>query len=72
MSLPDPTLNAGRAGDGCQHPLVPRSRCPPRLTPGVGLLSTFIFASDAGYGGLCYHWPWVIQEVVTRSHRRRP
>lgn len=23
------------AGDGCQRPLVPRSRCPPRLTPGV-------------------------------------
>jgi hypothetical protein len=22
-----------RAGDGCQRPLVPRSRCPPRLTP---------------------------------------
>ena len=24
-----------RAGDGGQRPLVPRSRCPPRLTPGV-------------------------------------
>ena len=24
-----------RAGDGCQRPLVPRSRCLPRLTPGV-------------------------------------
>jgi len=24
-----------RAGDGCQRPLVPRSRCPPRLTPSV-------------------------------------
>jgi len=23
------------AGDGCQRPLVPRSRCPPRLTPSV-------------------------------------
>jgi hypothetical protein len=23
------------AGDGGQHPLVPRSRCPPRLMPGV-------------------------------------
>jgi hypothetical protein len=26
-----------RAGDGCQRPLVPRSRCLPRLTPGVRL-----------------------------------
>ena len=25
------------AGDGCQRPLVPRSRCPPRLTPSVRL-----------------------------------
>jgi len=24
-----------RAGDGYQRPLVPRSRCPPRLTPSV-------------------------------------
>jgi hypothetical protein len=24
-----------RAGDGCQRPLVPRSRCLPRLTPGA-------------------------------------
>src|SRR5438093_7064289 len=29
--IADPT----RTGDGCQRPLVPRSRCPPRLTPGV-------------------------------------
>jgi hypothetical protein len=30
------------AGDGCQRPLVPRSRCPPRLMPGVRLLPTII------------------------------
>jgi hypothetical protein len=28
-----------RAGDGCQRPLVPRSRCLPRLTPGVAMTS---------------------------------
>jgi hypothetical protein len=38
----------------------------------VGLLSTVVFASDADYCGLCYHWPWVIQEVGTCSHWRRP
>src|SRR5262249_42087685 len=26
----------GGAGDGCKRPLVPRSRCSPRLMPGVG------------------------------------
>ncbi len=30
----------GHAGDGEQRPLVPRSRCPPRLMPGVRLLET--------------------------------
>jgi len=29
-----------RAGDGCQRPLVPRSRCQPRLTPSVRRPST--------------------------------
>src|SRR5207253_2264022 len=29
----------GFAGDGCQRPLVPRSRFPPRLTPSVGRTS---------------------------------
>jgi hypothetical protein len=36
-SVPDPAQQGG-AGDGKQRPLVPRSRCLPRLTPGVRLL----------------------------------
>ena len=31
----EPATQQKRAGDGCQRPLVPRSRCPPRLTPSV-------------------------------------
>jgi hypothetical protein len=37
-SVPDRAQQGG-AGDGTQRPLVPRFRCLPRLTPGVGLLT---------------------------------
>jgi len=42
-----------RAGDGGQRPLVPRSRCPPRLTPGVRLRAAGVRwqASVGGYQG---------------------
>jgi hypothetical protein len=35
VSLPSYAPNARHPGDGDQRPLVPRSRCPPRLMPGV-------------------------------------
>lgn len=44
------------AGDGLQRPLVPRSRFPPRLMPGVGLpLSRpYIEGNLAGVNGVLY------------------
>ena len=41
-----PAPQPGRAGDGCQRPLVPRSRCQPRLTPSVRRLFDFRLQQD--------------------------
>src|SRR5438128_10509607 len=76
-----------RAGDGCQRPLVPRSRCPPRLTPSVRPLATkeacyehTIFRPGPVQGRTAptvgYRRPW-LEEVVAHARtghaaRQRP
>ena len=48
----EPATQQRRAGDGCQRPLVPRSRCPPRLTPSVRPCGRKTNPQDTGGGTL--------------------
>ena len=56
------------AGDGCQRPLVPRSRCLPRLSRSVRLQ-----ASRQGQGKIpitaaCIAWYWLILHSIVLAH----
>ena len=57
-------------GDGEQRPLVPRSRCLPRLTPGVAMTSDVKSGQQIFLGLHTFSYPQCIGKVGARKRRR--